>query len=51
MRRVDEFSPPLVGFLANSGGKLFLEVEEPLLVVLNVHDVPRDAANAAAIQV
>jgi hypothetical protein len=39
MRRVDEFSPAVLGFLADAGGQGFLEVEEALLVVLNVHDV------------
>jgi hypothetical protein len=49
MRRVDEFSPALVGFLANPSGQSFFQVEEALLVMLNVHDVfPHDAANAAA---
>jgi hypothetical protein len=50
MRRVNEFSPTLVGLLANAGGQSFFEIEEALLVVLNVHDdVPRNAANAEAI--
>ena len=49
MSRVDEFCPALVGFLANAGGQSFFEIEEALLVVLNVHDVFRNAANAAAI--
>lgn len=39
MRRVDEFSPAMVPFLANASGQSFVEVEEALLVVLNVHDV------------
>src|SRR4029453_17000530 len=39
MRRVDEFSPAMVGFLANPSGQSFFEVEKALLVVLNVHDV------------
>src|SRR3977135_3777690 len=38
MSRVDEFSPALVGCLANPGGQSSFEVEEALLVVLNVHD-------------
>src|SRR6267378_6378327 len=38
MSRVDEFSPALVGFLANPSGQSFFEVEEALLVMLNVHD-------------
>src|SRR6266852_9789894 len=38
MRRVDEFSPALVGCLANPGGQSSFEVEEALLVMLNVHD-------------
>ena len=39
MRRVDEFSPALVGFPANPSGQTFFEVEEALLVLLNVHNV------------
>src|SRR6267378_3667244 len=35
MRRVDEFSPALVGFLANPSGQSFFEVEEALLVGLD----------------
>ena len=34
MGRVDEFSPALVRFMANSVGQSFFEVEQPLLVVL-----------------
>src|SRR3984893_5014897 len=46
MRRVDEFSTALVGFLANPSGQSVFHVEEAPLVVLNVHDVFRhDVAN------
>src|ERR1700681_2604226 len=41
MRRVDEFSTALVGFLANPSGQSVFQVEEAPLVVLNVHDVFR----------
>ena len=39
MRRVDEFFPALVGFVANLSGQSFFELEESLLEVLDVHDV------------
>ena len=41
---------PWSAFLANAGGQSFFEIEEALLVVLNVHDVVRNAANPAAIR-
>src|SRR5580704_11496072 len=46
MRRVDEFSTALVGFLDNPSGQRVFQVEEAPLVVLNVHAVFRhDVAN------
>src|SRR5262245_62978937 len=39
MRRVDEFFPSAVSFLADAGGESLLEIEKPLLVVLDVHDL------------
>src|SRR5882672_6024968 len=46
MRRLDEFSPALVGFLANPSGQSVFQVEEAPLVVLNVHDLfPHNVAN------
>src|SRR5216684_6118325 len=46
MRRVDEFSPALVGFLANPGGQRFLEIEldldgfQPYLIVIGQCALP-----------